>query len=89
MHLQDRFWLNTSCVRYLLPDMETETASKLLNKNGVGPPVVVSLRTVDNWMKDGILPYLKLGPKCVRFDPTECDKAIARFQVRAKNQTRA
>jgi predicted DNA-binding transcriptional regulator AlpA len=64
--------------------METETEPKLFNKPRIGRRYEVSQRTVDNWMKDGILPYHKLGPKCVRFDPAECDKAIAKFRVKAK-----
>jgi predicted DNA-binding transcriptional regulator AlpA len=53
---------------------------KLITKRDVSNRCVISLRTVDNWMEQGILPYLKIG-KVIRFDSDEVDLAIARFKV--------
>jgi excisionase family DNA binding protein len=38
----------------------------LLNKHGLAPKLHISVRTVDDWMKRGWIPYIKLG-KTVRF----------------------
>jgi predicted site-specific integrase-resolvase len=58
---------------------------KLLTKPSLGRRYEVSIRTVDNWMKNGIIPFVKIGRKFVRFDPDECDLAIARFKVKSEN----
>jgi hypothetical protein len=58
---------------------------KLLTKVELAPRYKVVPRTVDSWMKRGIIPYLKIGPKIVRFDADECDKALEKFKVKAKD----
>ena len=57
-----------------------QTRRALLKKGDVAKRCTISPRTVDNWMREGILPYLKIG-KVIRFDPDAVDLAIARFKV--------
>ena len=57
---------------------------KLLTKPSLGRRYEVSIRTVDNWMKNGVIPFIKIGRKFVRFDPDECDLAIARFKIKSE-----
>jgi len=38
-------------------------------------------RTINNFMRRRILPFVKVG-RFVRFDPEECDRALARFKLR-------
>lgn len=47
----------------------------------------VHVRTIWHWKDAGLLPFYKLGIKCVRFDPAACDRAIERFQVPATRKT--
>jgi hypothetical protein len=56
---------------------------KLLTKPELAPRYHVVPRTIDHWMKAGIIPYLKIGRKLVRFDPIECDRALEKFKVKA------
>lgn len=42
----------------------------------------VSLRTVDQWIHDHKIPYKKLGPRLVRFDLDEVDRALQRYLVK-------
>jgi excisionase family DNA binding protein len=43
-----------------------------------------SQRTVDNWMKNGLIPYIKIG-KVVRFKLSEVDEAInRRLKIRCR-----
>ncbi|MEK0448527.1 MAG: Helix-turn-helix domain [Verrucomicrobiota bacterium] len=37
----------------------------------------VSTRTITNWVRDGILPAIKIG-NILRFDPDSCDIALKR-----------
>lgn len=39
----------------------------------------ISRRQLSNWMKAGIVPYLKLG-RLVLFDPIAVDAALTRFE---------
>ncbi|HWX17464.1 MAG TPA: helix-turn-helix domain-containing protein [Chthoniobacterales bacterium] len=38
----------------------------LLNKRGLAPKLQISTRTLDDWMRKGRIPFLKVG-KTVRF----------------------
>ena len=46
---------------------ERATLDGLLDKRGLAPRLQVSTRTVDTWMKKGLIPFLKIGGKTVRF----------------------
>ncbi len=43
----------------------------------------VSKRTLSAWQKARIVPYTKIGRKCVLFKRTDLDAAMTRFSVRA------
>lgn len=47
---------------------ETEFQTlRYLNKSDVAELLGVTVRTVENMMTHGLLPYFKIGGKCVRF----------------------
>lgn len=54
--------------------VRTAGAAKMLN---------VGQRTIRAWMQRGILPYHRLGKKCVLFAVADLNRAIARFRVAA------
>jgi predicted site-specific integrase-resolvase len=41
----------------------------------------VSIRTLDRWIREGLLPKIKITERCVRLDPIECDEAVRRFTI--------
>lgn len=57
-----------------------ELKQKLVNKHCIAIRYGVSERTIQGWMDQERIPYLKLG-YMVRFDPEACDLALARFKV--------
>jgi excisionase family DNA binding protein len=57
-----------------------ELKQKLVNKGEIAVRYGVSTRTIQCWMEQRRIPYLKLG-YMVRFDPEACDQALARFNV--------
>ena len=55
-----------------------------INRKQLAQRYGVSLRTVDEWMVRGWIPFLKLG-KCIRFSLAEVQAALReRCEVRAK-----
>lgn len=54
---------------------------ELLTKQGLRPKLKVSIRTVDEWMKQGRLPYIKIG-KAVRFRWSDVVAHLERFRVK-------
>ncbi len=46
----------------------------------------VSVRTIDYWCADRILPYYKRGG-VVRFHPDECDAAMKNFRSKSRLET--
>ena len=53
---------------------------KLVNKVKIAGRYGLSPRPILTFMADGKLPYYKFG-YIVRFDPEECDRAMARYRV--------
>ena len=69
--------------------METQAFSperKLLTKPEIARRYGVVSRTIDNWMSLGRVPYLAIGKKCVRFNPADCDRALEKFKIKAKEK---
>ena len=62
-----------------LNQLDTE-GHKLLTKNELAMKMCVKLRTIDNWMKDGRLPYLKIG-KTVRFEYTSVMEKLKTYEL--------
>jgi excisionase family DNA binding protein len=52
-----------------------------VTKRDIAAAHKVSLRTVDIWVHDKVIPYMKLG-RLVRFDPEAVAKALSRFTVK-------
>jgi excisionase family DNA binding protein len=48
-----------------------------VNKKDVAQHFKISVRTVENWMKRGLLPYIRTG-KNVRFKLSEADETVNR-----------
>jgi excisionase family DNA binding protein len=60
---------------------EPETSEwKLVNKHTIARRYGVDERTIQEWMAKGMLPFFKIG-YMVRFDISDCDRALARFRV--------
>jgi hypothetical protein len=62
-------------------------ASSLVRKNIVAQATSVSARTIENWMRSKRIPFIRLSPRCVRFDLQRVLAALRRFEV--KEVTRA
>ena len=51
-----------------------------VSKREVARLVSVSPRTIDNWMKDGIIPFIRIG-RVVRFEEEQVRKALGKYGV--------
>lgn len=58
---------------------------KLVRKRQIARRYDVSERTIQEWAKQGKLPFHKIG-YMVRFDPIECDRALERFVQRPRGR---
>jgi excisionase family DNA binding protein len=63
---------------------KTATAERaadwLLTKEELAPHLRIGHRTVDDWMRRGIIPFLKIG-KAVRFRLPDVLESLSRFRV--------
>ena len=41
----------------------------------------VGLRTIDRWIREGRLPKVQLGARCIRLPQQLCDAAVLKFLV--------
>jgi len=62
-----------------MQNIETEK-QKLVKKPTIARRYDVSERTIQCWMDEQRIPFVKIG-YMVRFDPEACDRALARFNV--------
>jgi excisionase family DNA binding protein len=54
----------------------------LHSKQEVALAVGVSPRTVDNWMAQKRIPFIRLSPRLIRFDLNRVKAALARYEVK-------
>jgi excisionase family DNA binding protein len=58
----------------------------LINRSQVAAATGVSLRTIDQWRENGIIPFLKIGG-VIRFDLDQVMAALReRYEVRQKSR---
>lgn len=62
--------------------------TKLFTKADVAKRYSVSVRTVHNWMKLNVVPFLKLPGRCVRFDVAATDAALEQYSINARKTKR-
>jgi len=60
----------------------TTTEPTLLTKKQIARQCNVSERCIDNWMRDGVIAYRKIG-KLVRFDAAEVRAALDTYTIPA------
>jgi hypothetical protein len=60
-----------------------EEPQKFLKKPSIAKRYDVCVRTIELWMTERRIPFVRIGKRGVRFDPVKCDAALARFEVRA------
>jgi predicted site-specific integrase-resolvase len=53
------------------------------DKSRIAKHYQVSVRTVDNWMRTGVIPFVKIGG-VVRFDPAKVAAALAKFEINCR-----
>jgi excisionase family DNA binding protein len=58
------------------------TAKKFIKKTELAKELNVCLRTIDTWMHYHKIPYLKIGPRMVRFDLDKVNAALARYTIK-------
>ena len=68
--------------------LHSNTAAKavavdsLPDKHDIARHCKVTVRTVDRWTKDRLIPSIKLGPRCTRFRWADVERAISRMTVK-------
>jgi len=64
-----------------LPGAANIEELRLVTSDDLAKRYSVSRRTVQSWVKRGILPAVAVSKRCLRFDPRKCDKALGKFEV--------
>ena len=54
----------------------------LVNKKTIACAVAASTRSVENWMASGLIPFVRLSPRCVRFHLPSVIAALRRLEVK-------
>jgi excisionase family DNA binding protein len=68
------------------PQPQAPVEPELLTKAQLARRWNVSTRTIDNFMRERRVPFLKLSPKLVRFPRREADEYLTRhFRINPRN----
>jgi hypothetical protein len=72
------------------PEMIVQAADSLtlVTKDVVAKAASVSLRTIENWMGQRRIPYIRLSRRCVRFRITAVLAALGKFEVKEVGHAR-
>jgi hypothetical protein len=58
----------------------------LWTKRQIAKRYNVCVRTVDSWTAKRVIPFLRFGPRLIRYPVAECDRALAeRFKINANS----
>ena len=61
---------------------ETSAETNLIKKTELAKILGVSVRTVDNWVAQRLIPYLAINPRLHLFDPAAVKRALVeKFSV--------
>ena len=60
---------------------EAAIVESLPDKHDIAKRYKVTVRTVDRWTKDRLIPCIKLGPRCTRFKWPDVERAINKLVV--------
>jgi hypothetical protein len=65
-----------------VPAKESAAGDSLVTKKVVAGAASVSTRCVENWMKQRLIPWVSLSPRCVRFHLPSVIAALRKMEVR-------
>lgn len=68
-------------IEKLLETRDDDGVTEMLSRKHFAKRMDVSLRQVDNWLRDGVIPHFKFGRKCVRIPIKPADEALRDFLV--------
>jgi hypothetical protein len=66
--------------------VQPEDSLALVTKDVVARVASVSARTIENWMGQRRIPYIRLSRRCVRFHITDVLAALRKFEVKEVGQ---
>jgi excisionase family DNA binding protein len=64
------------------PAYQAPLSRKSLTKRELARELRISVRTVDQLMRDKKIPYQKISPRLVRFDLDDVSRALDRYTIR-------
>jgi hypothetical protein len=67
-----------------IPAAESVSCSGLITKKEIAARYRVTIGCIDKWMAQKRIPYYKLSPRLVRFDPAACDAALKRYEIQSR-----
>jgi hypothetical protein len=56
-------------------------AATLCRKRDIAARYQIGVRTVDRWIAKRIIPVIRVSPRCILFDPEQCDAAVRRLVI--------
>jgi predicted DNA-binding transcriptional regulator AlpA len=62
--------------------IETHRKKRLITESELAEILTCSVRHLQNLRRWKLIPYVRLGPRLVRYDPSEVERAIQKLTIR-------
>jgi excisionase family DNA binding protein len=63
-------------------DSDRTTHWTLISKKQIAKLLSVSVRTIDNWVRQKRIPVHRFSSRCIRFNPPKVLSALDKFEIR-------
>ena len=82
MHDKPQKTLKAPSIPNVLVPLSATADLALLKRPQLAKAINVSPRTVDNWQRRKIIPWVRISPRCVRFHLPSVLAALRKFEVK-------
>jgi hypothetical protein len=63
-------------------ELRENDSARLVNKRALARILSVSVRTIDNFVRQRKIPAVRISNRCIRFDPLRVLAALRRFELK-------
>jgi excisionase family DNA binding protein len=74
--------MNTTSFRKEVSDSAANTLRTLVTKKQIAQLLSVSVRTIDNWVREKRIPVHRFSARCIRFNLPKVLSALNKFEIR-------
>jgi excisionase family DNA binding protein len=80
--------MNITSLRKEVNDSAANTQRTLVTKKQIAKLLSVSVRTIDNWVREKRIPVHRFSARCIRVNPQKVLNALDKFELKEVGRAR-